>query len=526
MTAKRTDVKCPRCGEMTLRRNGRTPAGKVRWLCRENGRRCYSTTDPNAPERNQGSHTIAKAGPVRYNRALKGVKRAIVTAAQNATPVHAKFVASLKTCARELDAELIVVPLRYKNPTSRWTASQENAERWDPIVEPYLLNQRKRLNKNLMLLGDIKVQPTATSPLTGFEGITHGESGILAHTKLQMLTVPTPSGRMPKVMTTTGACTLPNYTDSKAGKLGEFHHSLAACLVELKGDKFHMRQLNGERKTGHFYDLDYLYTPEGVKQAGGCEALVMGDTHVDFIDPKVRRATFEGEESMLANLMPKRLVWHDLLDGYAANPHHFGNPFNAIAKRGSNRDNVQAEVERAIAFVKKHTPEGVESVIVASNHDAFLKRWIVSNDWKGDPVNAEFYLKCALAMVQGTRLGDGGTEYPDPFATLAREALPTARVLGGRESYTVAGIELGMHGDRGPNGARGSRKNLRRVGVKSVIGHSHSPGIDEGCYQVGTSTRLELEYNAGPSSWLNTHCIVYKNGKRSLVNVIDGEWRA
>jgi hypothetical protein len=83
-----------------------------------------------------------------------------------------------------------------------------------------------------------------------------------------------------------------------------------------------------------------------------------------------------------------------------------------------------------------------------------------------------------------------------------------------------------MHGDKGPNGARGSLKNLRGVGVKSIIGHSHSPGISEGCYQVGTSSCLRLDYNAGPSGWLNTHCVLYANGKRSLINIIGNEgWR-
>jgi hypothetical protein len=100
-----------------------------------------------------------------------------------------------------------------------------------------------------------------------------------------------------------------------------------------------------------------------------------------------------------------------------------------------------------------------------------------------------------------------------------------ARFLERDESFQVVGIELGMHGDRGPNGARGSIRNLARIGVKSIIGHTHSPGINEGCYQVGTSTRLKLEYNSGPSGWLNTHCVIYANGKRSLITVINGEWR-
>jgi hypothetical protein len=90
---------------------------------------------------------------------------------------------------------------------------------------------------------------------------------------------------------------------------------------------------------------------------------------------------------------------------------------------------------------------------------------------------------------------------------------------------TIEGIEIGYHGDRGPNGARGSRNAFSKIGVKTVIGHSHSPGIRDGAYQTGTSSRLKLEYNSGPS-WLHTHCVIYPNGKRSLINIIDGKWRA
>ena len=93
------------------------------------------------------------------------------------------------------------------------------------------------------------------------------------------------------------------------------------------------------------------------------------------------------------------------------------------------------------------------------------------------------------------------------------------------ESLVLGSVELSLHGDKGPNGARGSRSNLKRIGVKTIIGHSHSPGIDGGCYQTGTSTPLRLDYNKGPSSWLNCHCVLYANGKRSLLPIIDGEWR-
>ena len=35
---------------------------------------------------------------------------------------------------------------------------------------------------------------------------------------------------------------------------------------------------------------------------------------------------------LLHTVGPEKLIWHDLLDAYSVNPHHRGNPFNAIAK--------------------------------------------------------------------------------------------------------------------------------------------------------------------------------------------------
>lgn len=453
----------------------------------------------------------------------KDTRTYLITAAQNGTPVHAAFHVMVKA-AKEMGAELVVVPLRYKNPTSSWSESQSNDEVWAPEVVPYLYNQRLRLNANLILLADIKTQPTATQPLTGFESITASESGILGHTKLQLKVVPSPSSKFPKILTTTGACTKPNYTDSKAGKIGEFHHMLGALRVDIKGRLFSIRHVACDTHTGAFTDLDRRYTLKGSRKAERPLALIMGDTHVDFIDPVVEKATF-GRGGIIEALKPTHLVYHDLLDGYAANPHHAGNPFNAYAKRLSGRDDVRAEVVRAIDFVR-HRTGSAQSVVVPSNHDDFLRRWVVSTDWRQDPTNAEFYLDTARAMIAGTKLGDGGTIYPSPFVYwIERLGGPSVRALHGDESFKLGNIELGMHGDRGPNGSRGSIKNLRRIGIRSIIGHSHTPGIDEGCTQVGTSTRLRLEYNGGPSSWLNAHCVLHADGKRQLIFIINGVWK-
>jgi hypothetical protein len=521
---------CPRCGQRMVK-NGKTPTGTQRWVCKSyqpgtTARlECYKTTRPwdKAP-RDQGGRAV---GPerepdkeIRHAPALEGIERLIITSAQNATPVHEGFLGALRTAAKYLDAKIIVIPLRYKNPTSRWSASQANAETWHEAVWPYLCNVRKRLGPNLMLLADVKTQPTATRPLTGFEAITGSESAILGHTKMQLTVIPAPASKFPKIMTTTGAVTVPNYTDTSAGKKGEFHHVLGAVIVERQGKAFHLRQLLAD-KDGTFTDLDVTYRSNGYGKAEPAEALVMGDTHVDVTDKLVDQATF-GKGGLVDTLQPKALVWHDLSDEGTVNPHTLDNPFVKVAKHAARLSNVREEIERAARFVKERTPKGRTSVIVPSNHTDFLQRWMVRHDWRDDPENAEFYLESALEMVR-RREGERG----DIFSYWLRKYLngSDVKILQRDESFARLGVEFGLHGDKGPNGARGSRMNLRRIGVKTVIGHAHSPGIEEGCYQVGTSTGLRLDYNSGPSSWLQTHCVLYASGKRSLITIINGKWR-
>lgn len=461
----------------------------------------------------------------RFDRKLNA-QRYLITSAQNATPVHKRFLRTLERAAHQLGAELVVIPLRYRNPTSIWSAKQDSDEWWSPEVEPYLFNRRRKLNPNLVLVGDVKIQPTASSPLAGFESLTGAESCVIGHPKMAFRSVPAPTGRFPKILSTTGSCTVRNYTDTKAGALGAFHHCLGAVMVEIDGKRFHLRQINADRKTGAFIDLDRLYTEEGNEPAPPALGLVLGDTHARFTCPKVDAATF-GAGGIVQMLQPRSVIFHDLFDGYSVNPHHAGNPFIAQAKARAQLGNVRAEVEHAVRFVADRC-EGRQAVVVPSNHDDFLSRWLIATDWRHSPGNAGFYLETAGAMVASARVTAQGADYLDPLAYWITKLRGDAkiRVLRRDESFKLSDIECGQHGHRGPNGARGTLRNLSRLGARVITGHTHTPGIEEGHYQCGTSTPLRLEYTQGPSSWLNTHCVVYANGKRSLITIIEGRWRA
>jgi hypothetical protein len=132
-------------------------------------------------------------------------------------------------------------------------------------------------------------------------------------------------------------------------------------------------------------------------------------------------------------------------------------------------------------------------------------------------------------MVRSAKMGKGGAEYLDPFIywadRLSREAGASNinPILRGR-SLLIGGIECRMHGDKGPHGARGSVRNLSRLGVRVVSGHGHAPAIEEGHTRTGTMTYLNLEYNGGPSGWLNTHASIDAFGKPHLHHMIDGKF--
>ena len=531
-----TNYLCPKCRQRFLIKDGwRTNSDKTRtqrYACVEtdgqDGRiYCYTTTNPTGPVRGHGKLVGAK--PRRFARKLDS-QLYFITSAQNATPMHEGFFEAIRSWVKDTGGELVVLTMRYQNPTSRWTDSQKNAEYW-LVPDELLYNQRKKLNDNLVLIGDVKIRPTAHDPLSGFESITHGESGIFAHTKLRLTTIPTPHKRAPKVLTTTGAITVPNYTDSKAGKKGEFHHVQGGVIVEIVNNKiFHLHHVNCRKRDGAFIWLDKAYYPDGtVERAPAYEAIVFGDVHRRFVDPDVVDATFR-KGGLVDVLNPRVLVWHDLLDSYFGNPHHVGNPFIKLAKHRANYHVAQDEVIEAIEFLREHGLSR-KNYVVPSNHDDMLSRWIIREDWKRDVAteNIEFYLETALVMAQSAHMTDIGADYIAPFGywiNQLKSKTDDITPLKLKQSLMLMDIECGYHGHQGPGGARGTIKNFGAIGVKLITGHGHSEAIWNGHYRGGTMTRLDAEYVFGPNAWLNTHVSIDGFGKRHLHTFVEGDFWA
>ena len=573
-----TTYLCPKCKKRNLHKNGwrvdpKTGKKRQAWCCRSGGHDdgrnkvyCYSTFYPEVPYV-RGQDGKPKAGEKprkKFKRKIDTDRIMVFTAAQNATPVHTGFFDTLKVFVEDWDAELCVIPIRYKNPTSVWSDSQANKEHWlrdvaeaelaeedktedkfyedggdyyrsggnwtdllDEYARKHLYEQKRKLNSNLIVRADIKTQPTDGDPLTGMEGMTAGESGIFGHTKLRLKCIATPQDKMAKILTTTGACTVPNYTDSKVGKKGEHHHVLGALVVQIKNDKvFHIHHILARKPDGAFIFMDYEYHPSGkIKKAKRSKAIVFGDAHYRFADPRVVARTFE-KGGLVDKLNPEVFVWHDLLDCYWGNPHNMKNVFVTIAKHKADYHLAREEVEATIEWMMK-LGKGRTNYIIPSNHDDMFARWIIREDWKDHPDNAEFYLETALVMARSARMAATGAEYLDPFAYWVGQMTGDAKniiALPRNKSLVIGDIELSFHGDKGPNGARGTIKNLSQIGVKVISGHGHSAAIQDGHTRTGTMTRSTAEYTDGPGNWTNTHASIDAWDKRHLHFCIDGDF--
>lgn len=465
------------------------------------------------------------AEPEQYTKAKSRVhngktKRFAVTWAQNNTPIHKKLWKNILAYSKEIGFDIHVIAGRYKNPTSIWTQSQESEEFWDDDLVDYLDANRHDIHKYVSILSDIKIQPTAVNPMTGMQALSGENSCVFGSPKVQMEMIPVLDGNKPKMMLTSGAITKKNYTDSKSGKVGDFHHTFGFTIVEIKDDEtFFVRQVTADDKTGAFSDLYYRVEDGKVSKLDKISAIVLGDVHYGHHDQKVMDKTM----SLLDNLVPKHVVLHDVFDGDSISHHQMKDPFVQYGKEMTGTNDLAKEVDVMMKGLEAF--EKFENVvIVRSNHDDFLDRWLKNEDWKKQPTfkNSRLYMRYSDILLE--QYGNDPYNVKGVIPFIINERFPKFKTLGRSASYKVKGWELGQHGDLGTNGSRGSLLQFRRLNTKIIVGHYHSPGRKDGAIAVGTSTHLRVGYNNGPSSWLQSHVIIHTDGRAQHINFIDGEF--
>jgi hypothetical protein len=301
--------------------------------------------------------------------------------------------------------------------------------------------------------------------------------------------------------------------------------------VDSDGDWF-VRQLNAD-SDGTIYDLDVRVKDGEVTHSHRVEGLNFGDIHVQERDPIVDAV----QRDMLTTLAPRYAFYHDVLNFGSRNHHDRKDPFRRLERHVWGQEDVETEVRDMVEYISERVElfTATKHLIVDSNHDRALERWLRESDWREDPVNMEFFMKAALAKIKAIKDRDERFHmiryWFGELSTGAVTGMHNVNFLDEDESFILCadangGIECGMHGHLGPNGSRGGAAAFAKMGRKANVGHSHSAGIHDGVYTAGTSSDLNLGYNRGPSSWSHSDIVTYENGKRAIITTFNGKWRA
>jgi hypothetical protein len=441
----------------------------------------------------------------------KEYKRFVITSVVVGCEVDQDALESLDTYCKKNDALLLIMTCADPAASVGWDFDS-------CLKDRYFVGRNLALNQTLWL-STIKLSAKHIDPITslGRLGQRNGNF-IFASPKQRLKMVPTSNKKPPVALMTTGCLTLPNYTTTRymsdrTAVIADNDHVMGAIIVEIESTKhFHFRQIQFDNN-GAFVDLGKFYNGTEVTNMSP-EAMVLGDYHSGETDPVVDKCW----KADIKKLKPKKVFMHDLFNGLSINHHDRKKKITQARRSKLNLLDLRSEIKRVAQDLNSYTSLVDEVIVVKSNHDEFLNRWLEEFEFRYDPLNLRYALDLAIYMEEEldplqTAVERAGLKDPNKVKWLQRQ-----------EDYKIAGIECGNHGDKGANGARGSLQAMENAYGNSVSGHTHVDEIYRGCYQVGTSSITDPEYaEDGLSSWTQSRCDIYKNGMRQLIRVIGGK---
>lgn len=447
----------------------------------------------------------------------------VVSTAVTGCRPHTKFLKAIDVFNEANKGCLLVSPCSdpAKKGSNRWTLNAK-------IPSESVVFSDLFLNSNLMI-SKIKISAKQLNPLTG-AGRTKGKpkSTIVGSPKqfLEYKAVKNDPNEIPRALMSTGSVTLPDYdTDrymsERLSYFADVDHVNGALIVELDEELgsekfFHFRQIQTDL-TGSFIDLGKKYSPNGTIKPAKTLYFELGDYHCEEVDQIAKNGWLE----IIKELQPELVGIQDFLTFNAINHHEEHQRITKAQRAGKNELNLKVLAELGRKEISDLLANGTHKILYKfGNHEKFLERYLQECRYKDDPINHRIALELAIEVFEGRnpikKLLNLPKELEDRVIWLTEDS-----------SYMVQHIEVGAHGHIGVHGTRNPGLiQLESIYSHSITGHSHTPGIYRGAFRVGTTSKLKMGYNIGPSGWCHTSCLVYENGSRQLINVINGKFRA
>lgn len=444
-----------------------------------------------------------------------GTMRFVVTAVEADAEVHRGFWSNLQTYARRLGAELVVIRL----------GRPERIEGDDRLKELSGTGTIIVGEAALEIVGDFGPS-NSNRPLDGSGLPRRATWTLVGHPVIQLETLARVREDGLRMRMTTGALTKPRTRSPRQER-----RDVGAVIVEVGSDGgAHCRHLLADADgDGAFHDLDVRIDAGAVTFGHRAAAVVFGDVHHAHLDACVASATWglggrDGETglSIVDRLRPAAMVFHDVCDFDARNHHDTKDPHRRFALMSAGRACVRTEIRRTADFLRQSARDWSESIVVQSNHDDALERWLKEADFRQDPLNAEFFLECSLALHRRLAAGlSGEGVFERTMRHLSPDGLAGIRFLATGEGLEIAGVQCGIHGHSATDGKRGSLPFFEALGMRAVLGHNHRPTTRGGICTVGVC-QTELEYARGTlTAWAVGHVVIHPDGARQHL-IYDG----
>lgn len=441
----------------------------------------------------------------RANKAKKAItkhKRFFVTTAVVGAEVFDEALASVKNYCKREKAQLLVLPCA--DPSASVSEGLD-----EKLLEEIIVFQALMLNSNIGI-SDIKTSAKQINPATGLRRIgQRNKSTIFASPKQNLEYCPVSNHKIPHALMTTGAITKPAYQTNRymslrTAFLAEQDHVLGGIIVEVVNDKiYHFRQVQFNAD-GSFTDLGLRYFPNKVKESK-IIGLVLGDWHSTHTDPVVRTVTHR----MMEELNPEQVVLHDLHQGDSTN--HWLED-KSVTRARLKIPTIKEELEITYNEVFELSKRAKKTIVVKSNHDIWLDRYLEAGKFIKDSRNYRIALDLAAAMFDGKDVLEFGLGLIGPLKNIT--------FLKEGDDHIIGKTQCGSHGEDM------TLAQLENAYNDVIAGHSHTAGILRKARKVGTSTKLRESYTRGrPLSWTQTHAVINEDNSVQLVNIIDGNYR-
>ena len=446
----------------------------------------------------------------------------VVACVQNKTTVDQVVWRAMKFYAKKNNLKIILIPIFYSN-TQRMTPEQNGEEiHFEPRLMQYMFNGVMTLG-DWEIRGDIKIRVTTPNPLNTIHPLSRGNNMIAPSTQRHLVSIPTIGEKDAKIAMSTGALTKPNVSETSLGSRAKFNHFTGFTVVHESSEKgtYLARQI--PVSGGRFYDLGICYDPKKNKiDKRPVKGYKMGDLHFATLHNGKINATLTGKRSFARTVGIVELVLDDVFDGESCD-NHLKSPFEKLGLYQANKLDISEEIRRTFKFAYGiRQLDYIEKVSQAySNHDTRVRRWMEAVDWREDQVNAEFYLSSALDMVQNQKYQTNfGVKGVDPLKNWVLKHWPEYWIDYLDPGHQIGNYVVGMHGDVGSNGSRGSLNQFAKMSFKCIVGHTHSPGINCGAIQVGQSVGYSASYTSYLGSWSFMDAIISADGNAQMVHYV------